>query len=624
MSALPLDQGITRFKANEDRFDVFANGDDTATFEASDASLVPSIRKFLKDKDDEINTATGGILEQTVAAKEEALAAAAYVNLNRQIITLEGLVEKSDPATITADDFIAALAANPDIREIRTRGGEYTFDKEISWSDRSLLINGGSAGATRINWTGVTSGFKPTYTNVNVDRFHHTAIGDINHHSKVAGAIGNLLTSNLLPYSLHKFYDFYNMIFTVENSASSFALPIKIHHGQGGLVSNIRVSNHRSGRTGVALEYSGFCLDNRLDGLNADYCDKASRIAPYEVQLVSVTGLTGAINAGEPVVFNSGGSPVATGIVVGNVSSSIFAVEIWTGTIGVGNACVGPLGSGTVDDVDLREWGAEGFNYRDITVVGCNWAIRAENTPLVAKLILSLRIHDLHANVIEGPLYLAYVKGLVGDALDLNCRSANKVLIDLVSCQRVKLDGRGGMTGVADGTGTVLRAYNGPNPYGYGVVPSGPIDVNMEVNPPNVGTLKNVSTDIGTVRDIRFGPITPPDTYTPGVSATVGALGSYTINTAQYRVRGKQVWLNVDITITDAGTASNLLVITLPSGVTLKTYTQIFGRLVTGSGKSISAFNAATAITLAINDNDAAGVIATGNRLSVAGWFEQV
>lgn len=75
MSQLPLPDAIPRFKANEERIDVFVNGADDVTYTTSDDEEVSSIRKFLKDKDDEINVGSGSILSATVTASDIALGA---------------------------------------------------------------------------------------------------------------------------------------------------------------------------------------------------------------------------------------------------------------------------------------------------------------------------------------------------------------------------------------------------------------------------------------------------------------------------------------------------------------------------------------------------------------------
>ena len=46
MAILPLDEAIPRFKANEERVDIFTNGDETTDFQTADGTPVPSIRKF--------------------------------------------------------------------------------------------------------------------------------------------------------------------------------------------------------------------------------------------------------------------------------------------------------------------------------------------------------------------------------------------------------------------------------------------------------------------------------------------------------------------------------------------------------------------------------------------------
>lgn len=74
MTQLPLPEAIDRFKDNEERIDIFVNGDEAASYEPTEGADVPSVRKFLADKDEEINTAAEGILAQTVAQRELAAA----------------------------------------------------------------------------------------------------------------------------------------------------------------------------------------------------------------------------------------------------------------------------------------------------------------------------------------------------------------------------------------------------------------------------------------------------------------------------------------------------------------------------------------------------------------------
>lgn len=72
MAELPLNLAIPRFKANEDRMDRFMNGTALQTWLTSDGTTVPTIRKFLADKNAEINIATDGILAASITAKNGA------------------------------------------------------------------------------------------------------------------------------------------------------------------------------------------------------------------------------------------------------------------------------------------------------------------------------------------------------------------------------------------------------------------------------------------------------------------------------------------------------------------------------------------------------------------------
>ncbi|AEG53124.1 hypothetical protein [Sinorhizobium meliloti] len=85
MAELPLDQAIPRFKANEDRVDRFTNGNDTATWTTSDGAVSPSLRKYLKDKDAEINGAGNLILSGAQAAANTATTMAGEATAARDV-----------------------------------------------------------------------------------------------------------------------------------------------------------------------------------------------------------------------------------------------------------------------------------------------------------------------------------------------------------------------------------------------------------------------------------------------------------------------------------------------------------------------------------------------------------
>jgi hypothetical protein len=67
MAQLPLEQAIPRFRGNEERVDIFTNGGPSSTFLTSTGVAVPSIRKFLADKNAEINVGAASILTLATA-----------------------------------------------------------------------------------------------------------------------------------------------------------------------------------------------------------------------------------------------------------------------------------------------------------------------------------------------------------------------------------------------------------------------------------------------------------------------------------------------------------------------------------------------------------------------------
>lgn len=89
MSQLPLDGAIKRIQANDERLDVFANGTDTQSYQASSGSLVPSIRKFLKEKDDEINAAADSILSDSQEARDAAQASAQAADADAAVVSAQ-------------------------------------------------------------------------------------------------------------------------------------------------------------------------------------------------------------------------------------------------------------------------------------------------------------------------------------------------------------------------------------------------------------------------------------------------------------------------------------------------------------------------------------------------------
>lgn len=102
MAELPLNTGIPRFKSNEDRFDRFVNGTDTQSWTTSGAASVPTIRKFLKDKNDEID----GTITDVFDARDASVAAATAAATAR-----DESVSAKDASVAAKDAALVAKAA---------------------------------------------------------------------------------------------------------------------------------------------------------------------------------------------------------------------------------------------------------------------------------------------------------------------------------------------------------------------------------------------------------------------------------------------------------------------------------------------------------------------------------
>lgn len=121
MAQLPLEEGIPRFKVNEERVDMFTNGTDSQVVPLADGTVMPSIRKFMKDKGAEIDVQGSGWLAEARDARDEAdgaavraegAASAAAADANAQIAPAVSLANvAADRADDAADDAREAADA---------------------------------------------------------------------------------------------------------------------------------------------------------------------------------------------------------------------------------------------------------------------------------------------------------------------------------------------------------------------------------------------------------------------------------------------------------------------------------------------------------------------------------
>lgn len=154
MAEQPLDIAIPRFKTNEDRFDRFTNGTDTQTYTASDGENVPSLRKFLKDKNAEINTAADGILAASVTAKNDAVTAKNQaVTAKDQAVTAKNAAEAAAAAlppitngTMLVDE--SGSRTNLTFEQVRKRLGTTVAHGVTHWDLAISLVGDGVADDT--------------------------------------------------------------------------------------------------------------------------------------------------------------------------------------------------------------------------------------------------------------------------------------------------------------------------------------------------------------------------------------------------------------------------------------------------------------------------------------------
>lgn len=124
MAELPLDQAIPRFKTNENRINVFVNGNNTATMTTSDGSVIPSVAKMAKEitdssaallaaKETEINVGAESILAGAEAARDDAETARDITVTARDVTTTarDEAVTARDEAVAAADSVSSDIAA---------------------------------------------------------------------------------------------------------------------------------------------------------------------------------------------------------------------------------------------------------------------------------------------------------------------------------------------------------------------------------------------------------------------------------------------------------------------------------------------------------------------------------
>ena len=109
--------------------------------------------------------------------------------------------------------------------------------------------------------------------------------------------------------------------------------------------------------------------------------------------------------------------------------------------------------------------------------------------------------------------------------------------------------------------------------------------------------------------------------YTPTVTSQAGTITSYTATGGYYEV-GKMVYFTVSVTITNAGTGSGGINISLPFANNATFYGTVSGRESTG-GKGIDGVIGQSGTTAAVFFYDNATTIVTGNSLIISGFYQR-
>ncbi|WP_404659404.1 hypothetical protein [Caballeronia udeis] len=117
--------------------------------------------------------------------------------------------------------------------------------------------------------------------------------------------------------------------------------------------------------------------------------------------------------------------------------------------------------------------------------------------------------------------------------------------------------------------------------------------------------------------------VTPTATtsYTPTVTASSGTFTT-TSATGHYYVIGKLVFFELNVTITTVGTASGLVIASLPSTLNGSGGTVVVAGYESAStGKMLQAFAIAGTATISIRYYDATSAITAGNILTISGCY---
>lgn len=294
MAELPLSDGIARFKSNEDRVDRFVNGTDTQDFVTSGNVAVPTIRKFLKQKDTDINTAANGILTQSTAARDKSqewASKAVDSPVETGLFSSRHYAAKAAASKLATDQaVIDANTARDEAQDLATE-----FYGRNNW-----IVNGPFVG----------TGTESTYA-LSVDP------GTVNNMFVIVGGVSQLASDNA-----------YSLIYTSGVPYIRINVPLSIKF-EVRIGKSIDVGTPADGTVGTAKLANGAVLESKL-GDNSVTFAKMQDIASTRL-----IGRTGA-GAGDPSEVSPGDLLnyfLPVGSIIGGGSASYATNAVLTALI---------------------------------------------------------------------------------------------------------------------------------------------------------------------------------------------------------------------------------------------------------------------------------------------------
>lgn len=159
MGELDIYQAIPRFVSNESRFDTFVNGAEMESYTASDGSVVPSVRKFMKEFNDRLvamehisiasisvspSTAEKWVATYaTVAWELEGTAPIASIDVNGQSVSVDATSWTSTSAISV--DTVFVLTITDTSGRVSSASVSFAFRPRVYWGSSASASLSASA-----------------------------------------------------------------------------------------------------------------------------------------------------------------------------------------------------------------------------------------------------------------------------------------------------------------------------------------------------------------------------------------------------------------------------------------------------------------------------------------------